>query len=104
MQLLARDLLDAQRRGLGAPLDQLMGWTVDFGDVKEIFTPIFRQLDHQPLFELAGLEDCDSASLARWVLDRTRAQLPQLERVDLYETPGCGAIALTENAGWPDIS
>jgi len=26
-----------------------MGWTVDFGDVKELFDPIFKRIDHHPL-------------------------------------------------------
>jgi len=29
------------RLHLNAPLDIVMGWTIDFGDVKEIFSPIF---------------------------------------------------------------
>lgn len=83
------------RLHLSAPLDEVLGWTVDFGDVKEIFNPIFKALDHQPLHqiaELAELPDCDTASVARWILDTARKQLPQLDRVDLFETRGCGAI------------
>jgi 6-pyruvoyltetrahydropterin/6-carboxytetrahydropterin synthase len=70
----------------------VMGWTVDFGDVKEIFNPIFKALDHQPLHEIPDLTDCDTASIAAWILEKARVQLPQLDRVDLYETRGCGAI------------
>jgi 6-pyruvoyltetrahydropterin/6-carboxytetrahydropterin synthase len=81
------------RLHLHAALDELMGWTVDFGDVKERFTPIFKQLDHHPLHEIASLPDNDTASLAGWILQTARAQLPQLDRVDLFETRGCGAIA-----------
>jgi 6-pyruvoyltetrahydropterin/6-carboxytetrahydropterin synthase len=83
------------RLHLSAPLDQVMGWTVDFGDVKEIFKPIFDALDHRPLYEMAGmagLADCDTASMAAWILQQARAQLPQLDRVDLFETRGCGAL------------
>lgn len=80
------------RLHLSAPLDQVMGWTVDFGDVKEIFKPIFNALDHQPLYEIAELADCDTASVAAWILTQARAQLPQLNRVDLFETRGCGAL------------
>lgn len=80
------------RLHLLAPLDEVMGWTLDFGDVKEIFTPIFEALDHQPLHEIADLPDCDTASIATWILHKARAQLPQLDRVDLFETRGCGAI------------
>ncbi|MDP1535445.1 MAG: hypothetical protein Q8L92_17850, partial [Rubrivivax sp.] len=57
-----------------------------------LFNPIFQALDHQPLHEIADLADCDSASIAHWILAQARAQLPQLDRVDLYQTRGCGAI------------
>jgi 6-pyruvoyltetrahydropterin/6-carboxytetrahydropterin synthase len=87
------------RLHLSAPLDALMGWTVDFGDVKDLFTPLFKALDHQPLHEIAGLDDADTGSLARWILTQARVQLPQLDRVDLFETRGCGAIALLADEG-----
>lgn len=80
------------RLHLAAPLDAVMGWTVDFGDVKTLFNPLFKRLDHHPLHELAGLPDGDAASLAAWVLREGGAVLPQIDRVDLYETRGNGAI------------
>jgi 6-pyruvoyltetrahydropterin/6-carboxytetrahydropterin synthase len=80
------------RLHLHAPLDEVMGWTIDFGDVKEIFTPVFRRIDHQPLYELPGVADNDCASLARWIKEESYRSLPQLDRIDLYETRGCGAI------------
>ncbi|MGP1681760.1 MAG: 6-pyruvoyl trahydropterin synthase family protein, partial [Giesbergeria sp.] len=78
------------RLHLSAPLDQVMGWTVDFGDVKELFNPIFKALDHQSLHQIADLADCDTATLAQWVLNKARTDLPQVCRVDLFETLGCG--------------
>ena len=72
-----------------------MGWTVDFGDVKALFNPIFKRLDHHPLFDnanLQGLQDGDAASIAAWVLREGGTVLPQIDRVDLYETRGSGAI------------
>jgi len=80
------------RLHLNAPLDQVRGWTIDFGDVKELFNPIFARLDHQPLHELPGAEDNDTASLARWIKNQAAPVLPQLDRIDLFETQGCGAI------------
>lgn len=70
----------------------MLGWTIDFGDVKEIFTPTFMKMDHQRLYELPGVEDNDTASLVRWIKAQAGSQLPQLDRIDLYETRGCGAI------------
>ena len=80
------------RLHLHAPLDQVMGWTMDFGDVKTLFTPVFERLDHQPLYQLADVEDNDALSLVRWIRKQTEIQLPQIDRIDLYETRGCGVI------------
>lgn len=80
------------RLKLSAPLDAVMGWTVDFGDVKTIFDPTFKSLDHHPLHEQAGLESGDAAAIATWIMRRTKPDLPQLSSVELYETEGCGVI------------
>ena len=80
------------RLHLHAELDEVLGWTVDFGDVKQLFDPIFEQLDHQPLHEIPGLIDTDAASLVKWIKGQASPLLPQLDRIDLYETKGCGVI------------
>jgi 6-pyruvoyltetrahydropterin/6-carboxytetrahydropterin synthase len=80
------------RLHLCAPLDAVMGWTVDFGDVKTLFNPLFKALDHHPLHEIPSLADSDTASLAAWILREGRQALPQIDRVDLYETRGSGAL------------
>lgn len=80
------------RLHLTSPLDQIMGWTVDYGDVKEAFTPLYKQLDHHCLNDLPGLEEPDPTSLARWLRTQASPSLPQLDRIDLYETPGCGVV------------
>ena len=80
------------RLHLHAPLDQVRGWTVDFGDVKALFDPIFKRLDHHPVHELPGLADADTASLARWIRAQAAPLLPQLDRIDLYQTRGSGVI------------
>ncbi len=80
------------RLHLHAPLDKLLGWTIDFGDVKKIFTPVFMQLDHQSIHEIPNVGDADVGSLVRWIHKQAASSLPQLDRIDLYETRGCGAI------------
>ena len=79
------------RLHLTAPLDRVMGWTLDYGDLKVLFDPIYRQLDHRLLNDLPRLGDADPASLALWLRDQVAARLPQLDRIDLQETPGRGA-------------
>ncbi len=80
------------RLHLTAALDEVMGWTVDYGDVKALFKPVYQQLDHQQLDQLDGVADADVASLLYWIKDKMADSLPQLDRIDLFETPGCGAV------------
>jgi 6-pyruvoyltetrahydropterin/6-carboxytetrahydropterin synthase len=84
------------RLHLHAPLDTVLGWTMDFGDVKELFGPTFRALDHRPLHELTGTDSAtfqpDAASLAAWIRAQVAATLPQVDRIDLLETRGCGVV------------
>ncbi|HRD66690.1 MAG TPA: 6-carboxytetrahydropterin synthase [Candidatus Competibacter sp.] len=80
------------RLHLTAPLDETMGWTVDYGEVKARFDPIYRELDHHRLDRLADLEDADPANLLRWIKAALIERLPLLDRIDLEETPGCGTM------------
>lgn len=80
------------RLHLMAELDKVMGWTVDYGDVKALFKPVYEQLDHHRLDQLSGIKQADHASLLFWIKDQMANSLPQLDRIDLYDTPGCGAI------------
>jgi len=80
------------RLHLTAPLDQVLGWTLDYGDVKELFKPVYKRLDHHLLNDLPRLNDADPASLTLWMREEVASQLPQLDRIDLHETPGCGAV------------
>ncbi len=79
------------RLSLSAPLDRVLGWVVDFGDVKTLFRPLFERIDHQPLHEIEGLADSDTCSVAAWIFDACRGQLPSLCSVRLLEADGCGA-------------
>jgi 6-pyruvoyltetrahydropterin/6-carboxytetrahydropterin synthase len=79
------------RLHLSAPLDEVLGWTVDYGDVKALFKPVYDRLDHHDLNEVPGLADADPASLCLWMRETVADRLPQLDRIDLHQTPGCGA-------------
>lgn len=102
LQLMGAPEGDARRRlhghsyllrlHLTAPLDDVLGWTVDYGDVKALFKPVYKRLDHHRLNAIPGVRDADPASLALWMREEVAGDLPQLDRIDLHETPGCGAI------------
>lgn len=79
------------RLSLSAPLDRVLGWVVDFGDVKTLFRPLFERIDHQPLHEIETLADSDTGSVADWIFEACRDRLPALCSVRLLEADGCGA-------------
>jgi 6-pyruvoyltetrahydropterin/6-carboxytetrahydropterin synthase len=82
------------RLHLSGPLEELRGWALDFGEVKEKFRPVFKALDHHALHEqLPDLPDCDPATVASWTLAQARNVLPAVDRVDLFDSHGAGAIA-----------
>ena len=82
------------RLHLSGSLERVMGWVHDYGDVKRRFDPLFRALDHQPLYEHPELADSDDASIAGLIESKMAAELPALCRVDVLHTPGCGAVLL----------
>jgi 6-pyruvoyltetrahydropterin/6-carboxytetrahydropterin synthase len=86
------------RLHINAPLHEVMGWTIDFGDVKELFTPIFKRIDHHPLHELEGIDQPDAANLSTWIWSEVQRILPQVDRIDLYERRGCGVILSSADA------
>ncbi|MFZ1538023.1 MAG: 6-carboxytetrahydropterin synthase [Chromatiaceae bacterium] len=63
---------------------------MDYGDVKALFKPVYNRLDHHRLDEITGLADSDPASVTQWIRGEVAGALPQLDRIDLYETPGSG--------------
>jgi 6-pyruvoyltetrahydropterin/6-carboxytetrahydropterin synthase len=59
--------------------------------VKRLFDPVYKRLDHHRLDELPGIGDADVASLLHWIRREAAGDLPAMDRIDLYERPGCGA-------------
>ncbi len=79
------------RLHLSSELDEVMGWTVDYGDVKTAFRPVFERLDHHALHEISSLKDTDPASILEWARQQASNSIPQLDRIDLFESPYRGA-------------
>lgn len=49
-------------------VDPILGWIVDYGDLKALFQPIHDQLDHAYLNEVPGLEeDATLDGVKRWI-------------------------------------
>ena len=76
---------------LTGPVDEHLGWVMDFADIKRAFEPLYRQLDHYCLNDIPGLENPTSENLARWIWQRLKPDLPALSKVVIRETctSGC---------------
>ena len=53
---------------------------------------IMRKYSDVGLLLIDDLENADPASITRWIRQQAGNDLPQMDRIDLYQTPGCGAI------------
>lgn len=73
-------------------VDARLGWVLDFADIKAAFQPLFEQLDHRYLNEVAGLENPTSENLAKWIWQRVKPGLPLLSKVVVHETCTCGCV------------
>jgi len=67
------------------------GWVMDFSEVKRVFLPIYKQLDHHYLNEIDGLENPTSENIALWIWEKLKPELAQLSKVVVHETctSGC---------------
>lgn len=72
--------------------DAQLGWLMDYADIAEAFRPLWEQLDHRYLNEIAGLENPTSEAIARWIWERLKPRLPGLVEVAVAET--CTARAV----------
>lgn len=68
------------------PIDEKLGWLIDYADIRDAFEPILKQLDHYYLNEVEGLENPTSEVLARWIWQRLLPRLPQLSEIVVHET------------------
>jgi 6-pyruvoyltetrahydropterin/6-carboxytetrahydropterin synthase len=73
------------------PVGEETGWVMDFGEIKAAFAPLYDQLDHRYLNEVAGLGNPTSENLARWIWARLAGTLP-LCKVVVHETCTSGCV------------
>ncbi|MEQ9459549.1 MAG: 6-carboxytetrahydropterin synthase QueD [Phycisphaeraceae bacterium] len=71
---------------LSGQVDPKLGYLRDFGEVKALLEPIKTALDHRVLNEIEGLDNPTAEMLAKWVYDRLKDDLPELDRVRVRET------------------
>lgn len=71
---------------LRGPLDPVLGWVVDFGEVSRVARPLIATLDHACLNDIPGLENPTSEQLCLWLAERLAPDLPALVAVEVQET------------------
>ncbi|MEI7657208.1 MAG: 6-carboxytetrahydropterin synthase QueD [Phycisphaerae bacterium] len=79
------------------PIDPVMGWVIDFDDIKQACGPLVDQLDHRFLNDIEGMGISTSEGICRWFWQRLRPRLAGLARVELWETSTSGAIYAGED-------
>lgn len=76
---------------IDGPLDPLLGWVIDFAELKAAWKPLHDALDHRYLNEIPGLENPTSEVLAVWIWHQLAPSLP-LSAVEVRETCTSGCI------------
>jgi 6-pyruvoyltetrahydropterin/6-carboxytetrahydropterin synthase len=77
---------------IAGPVNPGNGWIIDFSDIKQVFQPIFDQLDHNYLNDIVGLQNPTSENLTRWIWNQLKPRLPLLASVVVRETCTTGCI------------
>lgn len=77
---------------IAGDIDPHTGWLMDFSDIKQIFKPIYEQLDHNYLNDIPGLENPTSENLAIWIWQQLKPILGALSQVEVRETCTSGCI------------
>lgn len=69
------------------PMDEKQGWVMDFADIKAVFKPLEKQMDHHLLNDIPGLENPTAENMAIWIWERMFEKVPLLYCVKVKETP-----------------
>jgi 6-pyruvoyltetrahydropterin/6-carboxytetrahydropterin synthase len=71
---------------VSGPVNPDTGWFIDYQVLFDRWEPLYKRLDHHYLNEIEGLENPTSEVLVKWIWDRVKPSLPELEQVTLWET------------------
>jgi 6-pyruvoyltetrahydropterin/6-carboxytetrahydropterin synthase len=77
---------------VAGPLDQQLGWILDFAEVEAAWAPVKAALDHRYLNEVPGLENPTSEHMAVWIWEKLQPALPGLSKIVVQETAASGCI------------
>ncbi|MEL7484934.1 MAG: 6-carboxytetrahydropterin synthase QueD [Planctomycetota bacterium] len=71
--------------------DPVVGWVVDFAEVKRKVNDVLEPLDHHMLNDVPGLPQPTVELIAVWIWNHLKPGLPELSKITLWEntTSGC---------------
>lgn len=69
--------------------DEKTGWVADFGEIERQLQLVRRELDHNYLNDIEGLQLPTLENITRWIWQRLHDKLPGLHRV-LVRRGSCG--------------
>jgi len=72
------------------------GWVMDFSEIKSIAKPAIDRLDHTYLNEVEGLENPTSENIAKWIWQKLKPTLTNLNSVEVMETCNSGCVYMGE--------
>ncbi len=72
--------------------DPVIGWVMDFAELKKVIKPIIELIDHKVLNNVVGMENPTCENIAIWIWDQIKPVLPALSKIELHETPSSGVI------------
>ena len=74
------------------PIDPHTGWVIDFAEIKKVWKPINKIVDHKVLNDIPGLENSTAENFAVWIWNKVKPELPLMSKVGLWETPSAGVV------------
>jgi queuosine biosynthesis protein QueD len=66
-------------------MDRDSGFVLDFNEIENSFSPIYKQIDHNYLNDIEGLENPTSEVLIEWIWNNLKPELRQLTKLVLWE-------------------
>ncbi len=72
--------------------DPVIGWVMDFAELKKAIKPVIEEIDHKVLNHVKGMENPTCENIAIWIWDQVKPLIPALARIELNETPTSGVV------------
>lgn len=77
---------------LEGPLDEQLGWVMDFAVLKNVIEPLIKSMDHTLLNNIEGLENPTCERIAVWIWEHIQPKVPLLKKIELFETLTSGVV------------